>query len=238
MHGAICYNITNYIANGPALLQTAGTLSQDAGGIMTSPSLTPPLDSDNLKRCTKCGVEYPATSQYFQRRPDSIDGLRRQCRECRAVEDRKRVHPPRPGRKHKQYPRDPEKVRAYARAYREANRDHVREYQREYDRAYLKTEKGRAVQKAKEQRRRAKERGIDADCSAADLVAIRQAQTDKRGRLICWRCRKPITDTPHLDHFIPFDKGGHHTAGNLHYMHAECNLNKSNKHPHELGMLI
>jgi hypothetical protein len=204
MHGAICYNTTNHIANGPALLQTAGTLSQDVGGVMTSPILSP--DSNNLKRCTKCGVEYPATSQYFQRRPDSTDGLRRQCRQCYSAFVRRDYY--------------------------------TAEQRREYERQYRKTEKGRASQKAKEQKRRAKERGIDADCSAADLIAIRQAQTDKRGRLICWRCRKPITDTPHLDHFIPFDKGGSHTAGNLHYMHAKCNLNKSNKHPHELGMLI
>lgn len=87
-------------------------------------------------------------------------------------------------------------------------------------------------------RRRARKHGNGGSCNAADLAAIRAAQTDKKGRLICWRCGKPITDTPHLDHWIPLKEGGAHAPGNLHYMHARCNLTKGAKHPAETGRLL
>lgn len=35
-----------------------------------------------LKRCSKCGTEYPATTDFFPQRSDSKDGLRGQCRDC------------------------------------------------------------------------------------------------------------------------------------------------------------
>lgn len=35
-----------------------------------------------LKRCTKCGNEYPATLDYFTKHINSKDGLRGHCKEC------------------------------------------------------------------------------------------------------------------------------------------------------------
>lgn len=87
-------------------------------------------------------------------------------------------------------------------------------------------------------RRRARKKGGGGSCTSADLAAIRAAQTDRQGRLICWRCGKPIKDTPHLDHWIPLSEGGVHAPGNLHYMHAKCNMTKHSKHPTEIGRLL
>lgn len=35
-----------------------------------------------MKRCTRCGEKYPATPEYFNRRPESEDGLKYWCRQC------------------------------------------------------------------------------------------------------------------------------------------------------------
>jgi hypothetical protein len=113
-----------------------------------------------------------------------------------------------------------------------ANSERAREYQREYAKAHQEQ------QNARNGARRAIKMNAPVAVTAEDLAAIRAAQTDKKGRLICWRCHKPIKDSPDLDHFIPLAKGGSHTPGNLHYMHARCNRTKHAKHPHDLGMLI
>jgi hypothetical protein len=106
-------------------------------------------------------------------------------------------------------------------------------------RAYQLTDAGKMSRRASNHNRRARKQITGGTRTAADdLSAIRAAQTDKKGRLICWRCNKPIKETPHLDHWIPLDKGGSNDPGNLHYMHATCNLTKSAKHPFELGVLL
>ena len=35
-----------------------------------------------MKTCTKCKIEYPATTEYFYRRKDSKDGLQPVCKPC------------------------------------------------------------------------------------------------------------------------------------------------------------
>jgi len=105
--------------------------------------------------------------------------------------------------------------------------------------------------KPHDHRARARRAGAGGSYTSSDLTAIRAAQTDKRGRLICWACGKPIIGNeppphmpnaphmpPHLDHWIPLDKQGTNSAGNLHYMHAVCNLKKGAKHPTDIGRLI
>ncbi len=47
-------------------------------------------DSTPLKRCSKCGVEYPATNEHFRNSNQSKDGLFAYCRECCRVIDRQR----------------------------------------------------------------------------------------------------------------------------------------------------
>lgn len=139
--------------------------------------------------------------------------------------------------------------RATEKAYYELNRERLRKYSKEYyeknrekiakrNRRYRQSEHGKQMGIIKSAKRRAKIAHINNEITAKDLAAIRASQTDKRGRLICWRCNNPIKGTPHLDHWIPLDKGGAHDAGNLHYMHAKCNLEKATKLPAEIGRLL
>lgn len=127
---------------------------------------------------------------------------------------------------------DPEKSREYRRRYYEANKDRILERTSAHDKKHPE----QVVAKAHRYRARKQQGG--GSFKTADLAAIRSAQTDKKGRLICWRCGKPIKGTPHLDHWIPLAGGGTNDAGNLHYMHAHCNLTKSDKHPTEIGRLL
>jgi len=43
-----------------------------------------------MKICSKCGAELPATKEYFHIRKDAKDGLRNECRECRIKRERQR----------------------------------------------------------------------------------------------------------------------------------------------------
>ena len=39
-----------------------------------------------MKTCVDCGVEFPATTDYFHQHKRSKDGLRSNCKECRKSE--------------------------------------------------------------------------------------------------------------------------------------------------------
>jgi ribosomal protein L44E len=207
---------------------------------MTNPDCTTPL-----KRCTKCGNEYPATPEFFHREGKQV---RAYCKSCSREYNRK------------YRAANLEHRRDLARAYRDENVErarernrknyiknieHIREYRathtqraHEYQKEYRQTDKGKAVKLAAHHRRRARKLASSGTYTLDDIAEIRAAQTDKKGRLICWKCGKPITDTPHLDHWIPLEKGGTNDPGNLHYMHARCNLEKGAKLPAEVGRLL
>lgn len=125
-----------------------------------------------------------------------------------------------------------EKERANRRRWREQNPDKVRAANRRW-----RTENPEMCC-AHQNRRKALKLGNGGTYTVSELASIRAAQTDKKGRLICWKCGEPIIGTPHLDHWIPLDKSGLNSAGNLHYMHARCNMSKGAKHPSEIGRLL
>ena len=273
LHGGKVYNYS--IRNAPAQLRTAGSVSQRSVPV-TSPSLSPAIDSDNLKRCTNCGETKPREA--FNRNKTKRDGLDSGCKACkrayrlanrerisgdkrayaaanaeRIVEYRREYYASNAERlkekQRKYYVANSEQAAEYTREYRQKNAERIAERNREYyaanaerlaeqQRAYRQTDAGKATMLAGSHNRRARKAGAGGSHTADDLNAIRAAQTDGKGRLICWHCGNPIKGTPHLDHWVPLAKGGTNDAGNLHYMHARCNLAKNAKHPSELGRLI
>ena len=203
---------------------------------MDTPDLT------TSKRCTKCDEVKPLDQ--FSKYRRKKDGLQPQCKACNREYRQHNAE-----RKHEYnqeyYRGNIEHIRESQREYYQENIEHIRNYRRknadhisEQRREYSQTPGGKTARTAAEHHYRARKKDTGGSFTAADLAAIRAAQTDRRGRLICWRCNKPITDTPHLDHWIPLKHGGANSAGNLHYMHAKCNLTKHSKHPTELGRLI
>lgn len=70
----------------------------------------------NIKQCSKCGVEYPATAEFFYSNKNGLYGLRSDCKACR------REH------KRQYYAENAEKVLAYNRQWLAKNPDKKREY--------------------------------------------------------------------------------------------------------------
>jgi hypothetical protein len=237
----------------------------NAGAVRHRSKPVPTLnDNIPMRRCAACGAELPATTEYFNKHGGT---LRTTCRTCRNATRRASREPHREEinahkralradnleyereRDRRRYERDKENRRAWFRSY--DNTPFRREKHRQYSRNAYKRNPGMfaikgqryrlahpEIIRAKSNRYRARKFGNGGKHTGDDLIAIRAAQTDNRGRLICWRCGKPIKGASHLDHWIPLAKGGTDDPGNLHYMHAKCNLNKSSKHPTEIGRLI
>jgi hypothetical protein len=199
------------------------------------------LGVSTLKRCTKC-KEYKEKAE-FGSDISRKDGINPTCRQCVNTQSRK------------YNAEHPDRRRNASRNWRENNREYVREYQRVHQMntkperaAYLRKWRLKhgdhdATYHIKGQLRTALYRSRKANASgvhtADDLIAIRAAQTDKRGRLRCWWCGKSIIDTPHLDHKMPLARGGSNGSENLCYSCGPCNCSKSAKTPAEYaGRLI
>jgi 5-methylcytosine-specific restriction endonuclease McrA len=255
LHGGKCYNGSNHIANGPALLRAAGTLRHDGVIVMASPILSPELPQ--FKTCSKCGELKPRDA--FGRNRKLKSGLRSWCKACeRARDAANREHDRETDRawrqanpeKSREYSRrwktkNPEKVkemnaanyatdldysRNRSKSWRERNQEYSRESHRDYMRQYRKEhpDKVRASM-ASIRAKRAKAPGSYTD---EDIEAIRVAQDNR-----CYICRRKLTKY-HIDHFIPLALGGSNDPGNMRLACPKCNLSKSAKHPHELGILI
>jgi 5-methylcytosine-specific restriction endonuclease McrA len=129
-----------------------------------------------------------------------------------------------------------------SRAWYDANRDRVLEYSRQYrilhaeqyrsqSKEYYETHKAEALHRWRV--RHVRIRKAEGEHTLADLREIRAGQTDKRGRLRCWYCGKPIQGSPHLDHKMPLARGGSNGPDNLCYACGPCNKSKSTKTPAE-----
>lgn len=70
-----------------------------------------------LKRCTKCGAEKPATTEYFKRH---YDGLHPRCKECKRADDRA------------YYARTTEDRLEYQRQYRAEHKEKISDRDRRY----------------------------------------------------------------------------------------------------------
>lgn len=184
-------------------------------------------------RASNPGVIKRLNRQYYD---DNAERLRKYAREYR------QTHPEVAAEYREEHA---DKIKDQKRKWRTVNADRIAEYGYRYRaendqwfKNYRRSDRGRAVSRTGTSNRRARKASAAGSFTTADLAAIRAAQTDKQGRLICWHCGKPIKGTPHLDHWIPLDKDGTNYAGNLHFMHAKCNLEKGAKHPHDTGRLI
>ena len=87
------------------------------------------------KICTKCGVEYPATKEYFYVRKERKSGLGCTCVKC--IRERDKLYRKNNSEKFKEKGKkwrdeNPEKVRQYQKDYVEKNRDKIKENRGKY----------------------------------------------------------------------------------------------------------
>lgn len=186
-----------------------------------------PDDTTKLKKCTKCGEEYPATTEYFNIHTKSRGNLRADCKECqrkyiknyyvshldvirsRAIEWNKN-HPAEARARIKKWEKNhPEKNRLKLANWR---RNHPDEW------------------RAQTQRRRARKAGAGGSFTAEDIKKAKKLQKNH-----CWWCGKKLktTETPHTDHRIPLARGGSNDISNIVLACPHCNLSKNDKLPHE-----
>lgn len=198
------------------------------------------------KRCTKCGQEFPATTEYFHRHKNKLDGLRPRCKQCRHEETLASywAEPEKSRQKQREmYPRWREAHRAYCQK-RQADPKY-REYARKKSQAYYHAHRDDPAWRASHQKRNrkydqahtAKRRALKHNSTTSyttkDVRVQIRSQTDSKGRLICWWCDKPIRGKFHVDHRIPLSRGGSNDARNICITHGRCNEHKHNKLPHE-----
>ncbi len=195
-----------------------------------------PTARDGYKYCPRCEREFPATLEYFYSDKTRQGGLSSSCRDCARLYSReyRENHPEMRGVFQKKWrAANPEKTKELKAASQKRNRAAANERVRQfYKRNPEKRLEGVHA-------RRARILGNGGRYTTADVEAIRKAQTDKRGRVRCWVCGKPMPSNDQtIDHFVPLSRGGSNDAGNIRLAHMLCNQSKGSKHPHELGRLI
>lgn len=177
-----------------------------------------------LRRCSKCGNEFPATTEYFYKagkwlRPECIccsREYRRNYNKTHLEGSRIRLqrwrnrHPEENRERSRRYKSNNlEKVRESSRRYHRENREKERLYQRRRYKQFPE------MARAKFHRRRLREQSSGEHFTASDIRLQIKAQTDKKGRLRCWWCGKVVKGSYHIDHVIPLDKGGSNGANNI-----------------------
>lgn len=149
------------------------------------------------KRCTKCGNEFPATSEFFHRSKGNKDGLRGDCVNCSRAAHRK------------WYEANREHRASYNRTYRESHREYFASYMKEWGernkehkaatyKAWCLANPHRS--RARGHRYRSIKRGIPSTLSIVDW----QAALDYfKG--CCAVCGRPpgLWHTVSADHWIP-----------------------------------
>jgi len=97
---------------------------------------------------------------------------------------------------------------------------------KEYNKKYLQTEKGKLIKLVNNVKRRAQKIATeDNTINYETLNKLLQQQNNK-----CPYCGESFEKVvKHLDHKIPYARGGTHTIKNVHYVCKYCNLSKNTK---------
>ena len=106
----------------------------------------------------------------------------------------------------------------------------AKESTKEKRREKSKTEIGREFNVKKQQKRRARKRGVEVE-------SVTPKDIYERDNWTCYLCGKKINKTskaphpksPSLDHVVPICKGGGHTPENIKAAHLQCNQSKGGK---------
>ena len=160
------------------------------------------------KSCSKCGETKPFSEFYKHR-----NGVQTYCKCC---------------------------AKAEVSAWKKANVDKVRSYESSYRPVWRENNpdkvkaaysgwKSRNPEKVRlsNQNRRAKK------IASGNLSNGLSERLYKLQKGLCACCKQPLGDDYHLDHILPLALGGTNTDDNIQLLRAECNMQKSAKHPIE-----
>lgn len=159
-----------------------------------------------MKTCSKCNVEKPLTD--FNKSRSQRDGLQALCKPCHRNFSSKWNKENR------------DKVLNYKAAYRESHRDELRA------KKSIWREENKHLCRRHKSTRRARIAGVGGFLSGGIVIRLFKLQ---RGKCAC--CGLPLGKGFHLDHIMPLALGGSNTDDNMQLLRANCNLQKSAKHP-------
>lgn len=188
------------------------------------------MTNSTTKVCTKCGREWPVTTEFFSPSQKTPGKLKAECRECGRARGREwhKRNPDR-AREHqrKRNAQNGDKVRQYKRKWCEQRRDRVNEENRKWWKEH--PEQAKAISAKRNAKRRALKVNAEGTHTIADMRRQYDAQKGK-----CWWCGKPVAwEDRHDDHLIPLNRGGTNWPNNMVVSCAKCNMSKHDKLPHE-----
>lgn len=202
----------------------------------------------SCKTCTTCKNTFPATTEYFNRDKQKLDGFRPECKKCRSAqrtEDYKnspslmqrarekaaewfRNNKERAHRNRTEYYRQhrDEAIQDSA-EWRKKNPDKYKAANREqWQRSKGNLEK-KESHAARTRNRRAKLRSVEGKHTAADIREIFERQNG-----CCFYCKEKLRSFE-VDHYYPISKGGSNSKENLVVACKPCNGSKGNKLPQD-----
>lgn len=215
------------------------------------------------KHCSKCGVEYPATLEYFNKHKTCKYGVTSTCKSCIAEWHRehrntpeqklkdnatsKRWYESNKNKKHEQYEvnkLNPEWVEAkrvrshiyyLTDAYKEKERTRNRTPSRRiYRNVYMIDWRKRPGNDLYSRVMCARRRARVAQSQDHHTKKDIEKQLMSQKNM-CWWCGCRLTDDYHIDHRIALSKGGSNSANNICISCPVCNLRKQDKMPWEFN---
>lgn len=193
-----------------------------------------------LKICYSCKRSLPATTEYFSRHNKEKDGLRRQCKECKAKEARiyRQNHKEQRKEYNKKYneehPESARNVRNKSKAkYRKKHPEKVsdqgkRYYQKNKEIILVKVKQYRQENpemiRIQGQRRESRKRNLPHTLTVEQWLKIMVSFNNS-----CAYCGNKENITQ--DHFFPLSKGGEYTHNNIIPACQACNCSKNANEP-------
>jgi len=193
---------------------------------------------DDVRACSKCKQEFPATLEYFHKDNSVKIGLKRMCKKC-ACE-----------LKNERYKNSSEEYKnnnhVVAKIYRDSHKEQIKinmaewrtnnkeviagEWQRYYkinknelrDNKKIWVDNNRCKTRIYTQRRRAKKKSLPNTLTFIQWEDMKEHFDNK-----CVYCGRTLR--LYQDHFIPLSKGGEYTHNNILPTCQSCNSSKSNK---------
>lgn len=197
-----------------------------------------------LKKCTKCGNEYPATTEFFTKDKRGKYGLNYYCKSCqkKANEDYRKTHKQQmreatrrwiqahPDQQSSNVQRwvstHREQIRKTSGVYRERKREQIRQWTR----LWIKRNPDKVRQH--HHNRRARKHSAIGTHTDVDIAAQLKRQRGCCYYAACGHCK--LGNKYHVEHVIPLTrKGARNDMSNIVLSCPSCNLKKGTKLPHE-----
>ncbi len=184
-----------------------------------------------MRRCSKCKKEFPATDEYFHRSNGCKYGLTPACKPCRLKLNRQ-WHTDNKEQSKQNWQRwsaaNKEHLERRDKEHYEKNKDHLRKLARERQK--------RNPERYLENNRRRRALRIEAGGTHTneDIKLIYKWQCGR-----CWWCQINVGEKYHIDHRFPLIRGGSDGPRNIVISCPKCNMSKGSKMPWEwIGRLL